>query len=420
VARRSRATKLEARGARLKLPVAKKPVFAKIGSGLGLGYRRNATAGTWVVRASDGQGGNWTKAIGTADDFDEADGNTVLDFWQAQDRARAIARVGRNGDEDQGRPATIAEALDRYEADLKTRGGDTGNVARVRAHLPAVLAGRSVALVTAHDLRTWRDRLAKELAASIVNRTANGLKAALNLTTDHDERIPSRRAWENGLASLHDAEQSRNVILPETVIRTIIGKASEHSVEFALLVEVAAVTGARMSQLARLEVQDLQDGRTDPRLMMPGSRKGRGKKKIARRPVPIPAGLATKLRGIVKDRPLDAALLIKPAPEAQNASGEEPAAHAPVPWKKSDHSRRFARTAVAAGLNPDEVTINALRHSSIVRQLLAGVPVRVVAVNHDTSIVMIERTYSRYIGDHADALARVALLDTTAALDVAP
>ena len=36
---------------------------------------------------------------------------------------------------------------------------------------------------------------------------------------------------------------------------------------------------------------------------------------------------------------------------------------------------------------------------------------RVVAVNHDTSITMIERTYSRYIGDHTDALARKALLD---------
>ncbi len=55
----------------------------------------------------------------------------------------------------------------------------------------------------------------------------------------------------------------------------------------------------------------------------------------------------------------------------------------------------------------------ALRHSNIVRQLLAGVPLRVVAVNHDTSLSMIERNYSRYIGDHADALARVALLDTT-------
>jgi hypothetical protein len=55
----------------------------------------------------------------------------------------------------------------------------------------------------------------------------------------------------------------------------------------------------------------------------------------------------------------------------------------------------------------------ALRHSSIVRQILAGVPIRVVAVNHDTSIAMLERTYSRHIGDHSDALARIALLDTT-------
>ena len=31
----------------------------------------------------------------------------------------------------------------------------------------------------------------------------------------------------------------------------------------------------------------------------------------------------------------------------------------------------------------------ALRHSSIVRQILAGVPIRVVAVNHDTSIAML-------------------------------
>jgi hypothetical protein len=32
---------------------------------------------------------------------------------------------------------------------------------------------------------------------------------------------------------------------------------------------------------------------------------------------------------------------------------------------------------------------------------------------------MIEQTYSRYIGDHADAIARVALLDTTPSADPA-
>jgi len=39
------------------------------------------------------------------------------------------------------------------------------------------------------------------------------------------------------------------------------------------------------------------------------------------------------------------------------------------------------------------------------------VPVRVVAATHDTSVAMLERTYSRHIADHADALARSALLE---------
>ena len=121
MARHARRAGLETRSSRLKLPIAKKPVFVKIGLGIGLGYRRNATAGTWVARISDGKGGNWTKAIATADDFDEANGDTVLDFWQAQDRARALARSGRTDDGEPQKPTTIAEALDRYEVDLKIR-----------------------------------------------------------------------------------------------------------------------------------------------------------------------------------------------------------------------------------------------------------------------------------------------------------
>ena len=85
-----------------------------------------------------------------------------------------------------------------------------------------------------------------------------------------------------------------------------------------------------------------------------------------------------------------------------------------APWRKSDHSRLFRRAVERSGLDPAVVTIYALRHSNIVRQILAGVPIRVVAVNHDTSTAMIERTYSRFIGDHADAIARTALLDLAA------
>jgi integrase len=405
MARSARAPKLETRAARLKLPVAKKPAFVKIGRRVGLGYRRNQAAGTWVVRVADGKGGNWTKAIGTADDFEEADSNNTLDFWQAQDRARTIARVGRDGDGDDGKPATVSRALDSYEADLRTRGGDVANVGRVRAHLRESLFNKRVSLLTVRDLRSWRDSLCKLLAPATVNRTASALKAALNLLADHDERITSRQPWDMGLATIPDAEESRNVILSEGVIHTIIAESYQESEAFGLLVELAAVTGARVSQLARLEVQDVQGDRPDPRLMMPTSRKGRGQKKMSRGPVPIPTALVTRLGLVTSDRPGKTPLLVK---------------HSGAPWKKSDHSRLFRRAAIRAGLNPSEVTIYALRHSNIVRQLLAGVPARVVAVNHDTSIGMLERTYSRYIGDHSDSLARLALLDTSAPSNVVP
>jgi integrase len=417
MARSARLGKLETRSARLKLPVAKKPVYVKIGKGIGLGYRRNQTAGTWVARWSDGKGGNKIKAIGVADDFDEADGASVFDFWQAQDRARAFGRLGYAGDVGDTKLATIEKALDRYEANLKTRGGDIANVARVRTHLTDSLKTKTVALLGERELRVWRDSLAKDMAPASVNRTTTVLKAALNLEADHDARISSRRPWEIGLATIRDAEESRNVILSDALVRSLIAAAYEQGGEFGLLVEVAAVTGARVSQLAKLEAQDIQGDRADPRLMMPSSRKGGSQRKVARRPVPVTADLAARLLRRAKGQPSAAPLLVKP-------SGER--------WKKSDHTRPFKRAVAKVvtheaektgapkkikldGYQPDEVTLYALRHSNIVRQLLAGVPIRVVAANHDTSVMMIERTYSRHISDHADALARGALLDVDAA-----
>ena len=410
MARRTRAALHETRTSRLKLPIARKPVFVKIGPGIGLGYRRNQTAGTWVLRVANGKRGNWTRAIAVADDFADANGSTVLDFWQAQDRARALARTEGDVESPDNPPITVSQALDRYKADLTTRGGDIGNVERIRIHLSATLLTKDVALLASRDLRKWRDDLATKLASATVNRTAAAFKAALNLAAEHDDRIANRRAWETGLASIPDAEQSRNVILPENTIRLIIAAAYRDSPEFGLLIEVAAVTGARVSQLANLETADLQGERSDPRLMMPTSRKGKGTKQIGRRPVPIPPPLATKLHDLTNGRPPSAPLLIKPNQNLRKNNAE------PTPvyrrWKKSDHSRLFSRAIEATGLDPGKITMYALRHSNIVRQILAGVPLRVVAVNHDTSVGMLERTYSRYIGDHADALARVALLDT--------
>jgi integrase len=215
--------------------------------------------------------------------------------------------------------------------------------------------------------------------------------AVLNLAARNDKRIQNRDAWRDGLrpSDIPDSFNVRNVILEQDQIRAIVLEAYGISPEFGLWVETHAATGARTSQIAALKIADLQDARADPRLMMPPSRKGK-KKNRARKPVPVSVGLATKLRQAAGDRPPTEPLLLR-------ADGER--------WRPE----LFARAAKRAGI--EGVTAYALRHSSIVRSLLAGVPIRVVAVAHDTSVVQIERTYSAHIADHSDAVARKGLLD---------
>jgi site-specific recombinase XerD len=391
MARRPRSSQLENRTSRLKLPVQKKPhAFTAIAPGIALGYRRGKDRNAWVVRVADGKGGNWVKNLpGIPDDHENADGEHVLSFWQAQDAARKLAR----GSVETGRPITVAEALDAYERDLAARGGLVGNVTRVRCHLTPSLATKPVVMLTSRELQHWRDGLG--MKAGSVNRTCHVVKAALNLAAKHDVRITNSNAWKIGLALLRDAHRARNVILTDAQVRALIETAYVTDPAFGLLVEVAATTGARPSQLARLDVSDLQADRDDPRLLMPSSRKGHAGKRIERRPVPLPAGLALRLRQAAHGRDASAPLVLR-------ADGKA--------WGATDHRRPFERAAARIGLKPD-VTFYSLRHSSIVRQLLAGAPIRVVAAAHDTSTAMIERTYSVHISDHADGLLRAGLLD---------
>lgn len=299
---------------------------------------------------------------------------------------------------------SVAQALDRYEADLTIRNGDTGNASRARKHLPESLLNTAVADLTVGDLQAWRNSLVGSLAPATINRVMTPLKAALNLAADADEgrTIRSRAPWEIGLSSLADAEEARNVVVNDAVIAALISAAYAESTAFGLFVEVAAVTGSRASQIAGMTVDDLQAS-GEPRLMMPTSKKGRGVKVVRRQPIPIPVALAEKLRLASHGRSGTAPLLPKPGGGAFSTS--------------NDHVRPWNRIRKAANLKPEaiapyaleDITLYALRHSSIVRQILRGVPLRVVAALHDTSVAMIERNYSRYIAGQADAIARAAL-----------
>ena len=72
-----------------------------------------------------------------ADDFADALGGGIKDFWQAVNHVRTIERRSWGGDTPL---LTVGEAVDQYEADLRARNADTGNAGRIRAHLPDNIA----------------------------------------------------------------------------------------------------------------------------------------------------------------------------------------------------------------------------------------------------------------------------------------
>src|SRR4029077_20422551 len=82
----------------------------------------------------------------------------------------------------------------------------------------------------------------------------------------------------------------------------------------------------------------------------------------------------------------------------------------PVTWERyergawrsaSELTRPWTAIVARAGLAPATVPY-AFRHSSIVRGLRAGLPIKLVAQLHDTSVAMIESHYAAYVSDAMD------------------
>ncbi|HZV05862.1 MAG TPA: hypothetical protein VE999_12335 [Gemmataceae bacterium] len=393
MARRTRSASLENRTNRLKLPIRKKPYTALIAPGIFLAYRRNAGPGTWSVKCN-----GWLKRFALADDHEDANNASVMSYWEALEQAKKLARAGEGSSE---QPISISGAVDAYETDLETRGGSKYNATQLRLHLTDAMNSKAVALLSERELRDWRAGLVKKgLKPSSADRIARSFKAALALAARTDKRITNTAAWTNGLKKLPDSEVARNVILPDKTVAALVGGSYDEDQGFGLLIDVLAETGARESQVFRLTPHDLQhDHPAGPRLMMPSSRKGKNRK-TEYRPLPISRRLAKLLQAQAKGRP----------------------SHGPLFEKMWSLARSFGPVVKRLGLGA-EVTPYALRHSSIARQLLKGVPTRIVAAHHDTSVQMIERNYSRYIlGDPTDALTRATLLDfgPTQAADVIP
>jgi integrase len=441
MAKTLRESPLTTRNARAKLPEGLH--WRGIDADTHLGYRRGKRGGVWLVRWRHGMGYRQEK-LGTADD-EIAEG--TFDYAAAVRAARErveIIRLELRAASD-GEVQTVRTAIAAYIAGRDAR--DSGRKGRpvrsdashklerhvigreARGNREAV-AAMPLAEMALHDLGeselfAWRDSLPTGLKETARRRLINDLKAALNASyLEYRQKLPATllSVIKIGLgadfrgANLADepgelVARENQILTDETIGRIIVaarqvdGDGGMNGDLFRLILVMAA-TGARFSQVARLCVRDVQPDCS--RLIVPASRKGRGRK-AETIPVPIGLDVLEALAPAIQGRSRGDLLLTRTRYErVKGTIGWNPIGRRG--WATpSEIVRPWIRIRQGAGLGSDVVPY-ALRHSSIVRGIRAGLPLRLVAALHDTSVAMIERHYGRWIADGLDDLAATAVI----------
>jgi integrase len=333
-----------------------------------------------------------------------------MTFLQAAAAARTLIRGSADTGDDSahgGMPVTNLDALIAY----KSATANSINATRVLKHLPEWLANKPVASTTEKNYRDFvKVLVSKGLAQASIKRTCKGFAAALVLAARDDKRITNASAWKEGFANRRSGTSSGNGptqvrnYATDAQIVALVAACYERDHALGLWTEVAAQTGARPIQIARLQVVSLQ--LDPPCLMMPASNKGQ-KDSPAPSKLPIKHELADKLRKAAHGRRIVDPLLL----QSDGQPFCRPAKNGVMTVTKAFRTP-FEAITEALGLDP-EFSFYGLRHCSIIRQLQRGVPMRIVAAGHDTSVEIIEKHYGAYIVDLSDELIRAALLDTS-------
>jgi integrase len=379
--RRVKDSKLQSRAAREKLKQRSKPYYAACGRGLHLGYRKGKQARPWFARVNVGQTLNtkepWVYLpIGTADDFVDANGESVLDFWQAQERARELFKnyttEAAQGERSVG-PYTVSEAAEDYLSQL----GDGERDARQRlfAHLPPSLRTKEVNRLTPKEISAWLRHMA---SAPPRVRTGKGKQQAFRAVDFTDpEVVRCRRYSANKVlaqlkAALNYAFTTRTDIRSDTAWRKVkpfkgvsaarvryftikeagrLLNASDK--DFRPLVRAALESGCRYGELARLKVGDF-DSRSGTLL-------------LARTKVSKPRHVFLTEDGQAFFSDLTAGR----SPSDRMFSRQ---------WKKSEQRRPMLAACKAARIDPP-AGFHVLRHTWASLSVMNGVPLLTVAKN---------------------------------------
>ena len=386
MAKKVRERALDTRAAREKLKVSGKPYYRSLGPELHLGYRKGKDARRWVARIYLGHGQYRAENIGYADDVADADGQKVLTFWQAQDKARATQSDGTTKRNPNG--YTIRQAVEAYITSLEGKPTQRKTELRLKAYVPPALADKPVAEVTADNLNAWLRNMVKlpprartapdaeeqnfrdvdmdnpeiqRKRKSSANRVMTNLRAALNLAFK-DGKVPSDREWRR-VKPYKSVEANRDRYLTISEAGRLIRACDP---DFRTLVQAALATGARYAELARLEVRDFNPDSGTVHVR-------RSKSGDARHVVLTEEGIEL-FAGLSAGRARSDLIM-----------GRE--------WRDTHQVSRINKACQRAKIDPP-ITFHGLRHTWASHSVMAGLPLMVVAKNlghKDTK--MVERHY---------------------------
>src|SRR5262249_27417764 len=371
MARTVRESSLATRSARLRLAVATKPYWRVIDQGLHLGYRRRNDAGIYRE----------TK-LGLADDLQDADGKSILDFSQAQRAARLWCtqeqRLAAGDNAVSDGPYTVARAIADYLEDYRRRGGKSveGIESGVKRNILPALGKLPVAKLTPQRLRDWHRGLAerarywrsrKGAEANLApfdpkdaedvrrrrasaNRVLTYLKSALNLAWRNGP-VPSDDAWRR-VKPFRAAEAPLVRYLSADEIARLRNAAAG---AFRDLVHLALLTGCRYGELTRFKVADYN---ADVGMLSVRIAKG-GKV----RHVTLTDEASVFVDSLVAGRALEDPLLRRDDGRA---------------WKRAEQVRLMREACARAGIVP-AVGFHVLRHTHASLLAMRAVPMAVIA-----------------------------------------
>jgi len=417
------------------------PYWLVVAPNQAIGYHKpKKGAGTWRARLYLPESRSFKmKALGTADDYQDANGTTILDFKQAQDAAAAWFKECANeatrvagGEPAHAGPYTVTDAMQAYFEDGKRRGvkGLTRDQARANLWIYPQLGAMEVAKLTRRHLETWLAEMAdsarrvrarkapvkprnfkmprepkppalppalpatddeKRARRDSANRVLTILKAALNHALDRRQVSSTGEAWREVKPYRGTTKARVRFLTVEDQLRLVNACPQD----FRRLVKGALYTGARYGELARATAQDFDP--TGGTLFLIGKGTGEGK---PRRVVLTEEGQAFFLELTAGH---SATELIFQRDQVERRKREDVG----TGWGHGDQSRFMAQACVAACL--DTLSFHELRHSYASMLVNAGCPLAYVAAQ-------LGHTDTRMVEKHYGHLAPNALADSIRAL----